>query len=767
MDDTKPTEIALPPEPGRKDSTGNLAKWTRRAFITTGVLAGGTLAVGVTVGIAIRPGHRAPKIAHLVTDEKEVLVNTWVKIAPNNRITAIVAHSEMGQGAQTALVQMLADEMDARFEDVSFMEAPAVDEYANWALGKGYLMGDADLPSILVPTVDGALMQLAKVMRLQITGGSLSVRATGNTGVRVAGAAAREMLIRAAADAWSAEPSDLTARDSRIIHKRTGQAAPFAEFAAAAARFKPSATPRLKQPSEFRVMGKSVSRLDLPAKIDGSVRFGIDAVVPGMKYAAVRAAPVFGAKLKAAADGSIRSMPGVQDIIQLDDAVAVVADSWWQANQALASMDITWTPTKNDAVSGRQLFEQFEQDLGAAAKSGRSEADIQEGSLKRAFGEADKVVEATYRVPWLAHACMEPMNATARVSDGSCEVWVGTQDPLGARYAVADALEMDVSQVSLHQHVMGGGFGRRSNHDVLIQAAKISRDAGVPVKLIWSREEDIRHDHYRPAVTSRFRAALAQNGDLTGWDNIYHEKHDPPEAPLIPYRVAARKIHHIKSPTHVPFGPWRSVDHSQHGYFTEAFLDEVAEAAGKDPYQFRRELLSGQERHLAVLDLAAKKAGWGEKLPQGRGRGIALHESFWTLVAEVVDVSMVDGRVQVDRVVCAADPGFAVSPDGFAAQMESGIIYGLTAALYGEINIEQGRVLESNFHDYRMLRMNDAPRIETYIINSNNRMGGGGEPGTTAVAPALANAVYAATGTRVRQLPLAGYDFSYRTPEVG
>ena len=580
-----------------------MGKWTRRAFVTTGVLAGGALVVGV----AIRPGHRGPRIAQLVAEGDEVLVNTWVKIAPDNRITAIVAHSEMGQGAQTALVQMLADELDARFEDVGFMEAPAVDEYANWAIGKGYLFSEAQLPGLLVPTLDGAMMQLASFMHLQITGGSLSIRATGNAGARVAGAAAREMLIRAAAESWSVDARELTARDSRIVNQLTGQSAPFADFAVAAARFKPSRTPQLKRPADFRIMGTSVPRLDVPSKVDGRAVFGIDAQVPGMKYAAIQAAPVFGASLDRVDDTAARSMPGVRHVVPLDDAVAVVADGYWQASQALAKLNIVWTATDKDQVSSEQLFQQFEDDLKAASDAGRSKSDVQEGRLKQAFEDAEQLVEASYRVPWLAHACMEPMNATARVTADSCEIWIGTQDPLGARYAVSSGLNMDVDLVTLHQHYMGGGFGRRSNHDVAIQAARIAKASGLPVKLIWSREEDIRHDHYRPAVMSRFRAALDAQGQLTGWDNLYHEKHDPPEAPLIPYQIAARKIHHTKSETHIPFGPWRSVDHSQHGYFTEAFLDEVAEAAGKDPYHFRRELLQNRSRHLAVLDLAAKK----------------------------------------------------------------------------------------------------------------------------------------------------------------
>ncbi len=382
-----------------------------------------------------------------------------------------------------------------------------------------------------------------------------------------------------------------------------------------------------------------------------------------------------------------------------------------------------------------------------------------------AFGQADKVVEATYTVPFLAHTTMEPMNATARVAGEQVEVWVGSQNPLGFRHEVADALEIDSAQVTLHQHMMGGGFGRRASGDVAVQAARLAKATGVPVKLMWSREEDVRHDIYRPAVASQFRAALDADGNVLAWDNLFHEKHEPAEAPIIPYAIPAQNIAYTDSPTHVPFGPWRSVDHSQHGFFTEGFFDEVADAAGKDPYLLRRELLAEHPRHLAVLDLAAEKAGWGEELPAGRGRGISLQESFGSLVAQVVDVTVQAGVVAVDRVVCAVDCGFAVSPDGVAAQMESGIIYGLSAALYGNIEIKNGAVVQGNFHDYKSVRMNEAPQIETFIINSNVPWGGAGEPGTPGIAPALASAVFQATGTRVRQLPLSNYDFAYQVVE--
>lgn len=739
-----------------------MGKWTRRGVITAGVVAGGAL----VVGIAIRPGNRAQKLSPLVTEGDETLVSAWLKIDPGNHVTAIIPHSEMGQGAQTALTQMIADELDARWEDVSFMEAPAHDEYANFMLGKGYLLGPAKIPAPLVGTVDGAFIQIAKAMRLQITGGSASIRATGQYGMRIAGAAAREMLINAAAQAWSVPAAELSASEGRIIHPASGRQAPFAEFAAAAGRMDPPYTPKLKRPEEFRIMGTSVPRHDIPAKVDGSATFGIDADVPGMKVATIEAAPVFGAEVASVDDSVARTMPGVVDVVRLDDAIAVVADSYWQARKALAAVKIDWSEPPQQGVNQTQIFEQFDRDMAQAVAQGKEQKDVALGDVNVGYAQAATLVEATYRVPYLAHACMEPMNATVAIEDGRCQVWIGSQNPLGTRYSVAEALEMDAENVSVHNHVMGGGFGRRSQDDAAVQAALIARAVGQPVKLIWSREEDVRHDHYRPAITSRFKAALDANGVPLAWENQYVDKHEPAEAPHIPYGIANQYIHYTDSATHVPFGPWRSVDHSQHGFFTESFVDELAHAADKDPYEFRRALLADAPRHRNVLDTAARKAGWGGELAAGQGRGISLQESFGTIVAQVVDVTVADGRVSVDRVVCAVDPGMAVTPDGLSAQMESGIIYGLTAALHGEIQIDAGAVVQSNFDNYPMVRMSRAPVIDVEIINSGKPMGGAGEPGTPGIGPALTNAIFAATGTRVRQLPVSRYDLSFSVGET-
>ncbi|MCB1684140.1 MAG: molybdopterin cofactor-binding domain-containing protein [Pseudomonadales bacterium] len=734
-----------------------MGKWTRRGFIAAGTVAGGALIVGV----ALRPGNRNSKLAPLVTGDGEALINTFVKVGADNTITVIAPHSEMGQGVHTALSQMLADEMDADWDLVRFLEAPGEPEFANYALGKGFVLGNMKVPAVLMPTVDGAFIQIAEAMDLQITGGSTSVQATGVHGLRVAGAAARQLLIEAAARQWSVPISELTAQSGQILHVASNRRAPFAEFAALAGTLTPPVNPVLKRPEQFTIMGQSKPRLDIPAKVDGSASFGIDVVLPGMKYAAVRGAPVFGSKVVSLDPQRALAMPGVLDVVDLGDAIAVVADGYWQAEQALQAVQATFADDHAKDVDQDVIFAQFRRDMDA----GQGNEDRVRGDVAAAFSSADSVVEAEYRVPYLAHACMEPLNATARILDGRCEVWTGSQNPLGFKMAVAEALDLPAEQVTLHNQYLGGGFGRRSQPDYAVQAARIAQKTGHPVKLIWSREEDIRQDRYRPAVLSRFKAALDASGQPMAWQNHFVDKHEPAEATHIPYAIANLDVRDFASPTHVPFGPWRSVDHSQHSFFTESFIDELAHAAGADPYQYRRGLLEGEPRMRTVLDRAATEAGWDRPLPEGWGRGIALQRSFGTIVAQVLEIEVLAGKVRVDRVVCVVDPGFAVSPDGIAAQMESGVIYGLTAALYGEISIENGAVKQSNFHDYPMVRMDDTPKIEVHVINSGEVWGGAGEPGTPTVAPALANAVFDATGTRIRQLPLRIYDLQFRVEE--
>ena len=738
-----------------------MGKWTRRAFLTTGVIAGG----GLIVGVAMRPGNQAGELSDLLGDDGGQLVHAYVRIDSDNTITAMVPHSEMGQGAQTALAQMLAEELDADWNDMRIEEAPAIGAYSHYSLGRKYLLKGINFPDFIVPSVDGAMMKLMDNLGLQVTGGSMSIRMTGSLGMRVAGASTRQMLRKAAASAWQVPLKDITTDNSHLVHTPSSRREPYASFVNEVAKMTPSQTPEFKKAEDYKIVGKFVPRLDIPSKVDGSAQFALDIRRPGMLYATVIRAPVFGATIVSIDDQAARKIEGVVDVIELppaqsnmmiggfqsSPAVAVIADSYWTAKKGRETLNITWSDVDLAARSSTDIFAQFAKDITASEER---QSDRLQGDTPTQFLNASKVIEADYTVPFLAHTCMEPLNATAEISNGQCEIWVGCQNPLGFRKAVAEALSVDEDKVTLHNQLMGGGFGRKSRPDYAIQAAQIAKAVGRPIQLIWSREEDIRQDFYRPAIQSRFRGGIDENGKLLVWENTYVNKAEPTEAPLIPYAVEAQDIGHVSSPTHVPFGAWRSVDHSQHGFFTESFIDEAANATGKDALKFRLDLLKDKPRHLAVLKRAAEEANWETPLAKGRGKGISLQESFGSIVAQVVEVSIVDKSVSVDRVVAVIDPGLAIAPDGMKAQIESGIIYGLSAAMYGEITIQDGAVVESNFHDYQSLRMSDAPTIETHIINSGHELGGGGEPGTPGIAPALANAVYAASGIRVRSLPL-------------
>lgn len=744
-------EATAPEQPKRS----RLAKWSRRAFIGAGVLTGGALVVGV----AIRTGKPDAALRKLVAGgDGEVLINSFVKVGKDNIVTAVVPHAEMGQGAHTALAQMLADEMDADWQNVRIIESPTDLAYASKDIGREFLAPDLRVPKLLEPTVDGGLFQLAKMMNLQITGGSFSVRGTGQRGMRTAGAAAKQMLIAAAAQQWGVPAGEITAANSLLTHKQSGKQGSYGEFAAAAAEQDVPVLPILKNPKDFALMGKPIKRHDIPGKVDGSALFGIDAQIPGqtLKYAAVKAPPVVGANITGMDAAKAKTMPGVLQILNMGDFAAVVADSYWQAQQALNTLDLQYSKTDADSLDQAAIFAAYAKALDDAGGDG-GDVESNAGDAPGALAKAAKRVKAEYKVPFLAHATMEPQNCTAWVRDGRCDVWAGHQSPLSAQKAAADALGLSPDKVTYHNLYLGGGFGRRSETDNIVMAARVAKATGYPVKLIWSREEDTAQDWYRPSVTSRFEGGIDANGKVQSWSNIHTHLFEPAEATQVPYyAIPNTLVRKVDVPMHLRFGPWRSVEHSQHAWFIESFVDELALAAGKDPLTLRRELLAGSARHLAVLNKVAKMANFGEQLPAGKGRGIAFVPSFGSIVAEVAEVDMTGKKPRVTKVWCCADLGYAMNPDGAAAQMESAVIYGLTAALYGEISVKEGRVQQSNFHDYPMVRMNEAPEIFVEFINGDaERLGGAGEPGLPPLAPAVTNAIFAASGKRVRELPIS------------
>lgn len=722
-------------------------KWSRRGFIVTGGLVGGGLALGIA-GIALAPNRlsRQPK-----PQGDAAQLTTWIKLSPDNTVTVIVPHCEMGQGAQTALAMMLAEELDADWNLVRVEEAPSEDVFANGYRMRAFRPVMADVPKFMERAVDFGTFKLMQWMDKQTTGDSSSVRGTGWLGMRTAGGAARAMLIEAAANRWKVPASECVAKLSQVIHPGSNRSATFGELAAQAALLDPPVHPQLKSRDRYSIVGKPTRRLDIPSKVDGTAKYGIDIALPGMLYATIGAAPVFGAKLGALDTAPALDMPGVKKVIELENAVAVVADSYWRALQALRRL----TPSFMDTADSGQTSDSMNAAIVRSLESDDARSVFAAGDAVARIGAAAKSVDAEYRVPFLAHATMEPMNATARIAAGHCEVWTGVQDPLAARKVAAKAAKLSTEDVTVYNQQLGGGFGRRlpGAHDFVDQAVRIAKEMSpAAVKLIWSREEDIQHDYYRPAVIGRFKGAIDSSGAPTVWISRFSGGKD--EAALIPYAIANQDIRSAEHSSHVRLGAWRSVEHSQHGFFKESFIDELAHAAGKDPYEYRRDLLADQPRHRAVLEKAAWIAGWGSKPAAGRGRGIALVESFGTIVAQVAEVELIEARIKVHNVWAAVDCGRVINPDTAAAQIEGGIVFGLSAALFSEITIRDGRVAQSNFLDYPLPKLADAPRIAVEFIDSNAELGGLGEPGVPPIAPAIANAVFAVTGRRMRSLPL-------------
>ncbi|MEM9310520.1 MAG: molybdopterin cofactor-binding domain-containing protein [Pseudomonadota bacterium] len=733
-----------------------LAKWSRRGFIGAGVLAGG----GLLIGVAVRPGNPIGALAPRVAGGAgEQLINSWVKIGLDNIVTAIVPHCEMGQGAHSVLAQMLADELDADWSKVQVMQAPADGTYVMTDTARMFVapftLGAADW---IEPTWNGLFTQISKALDVMITGGSSSIRTTGQGQMRVAGAAARQMLIGAAADEWGVPASEIETRDSTLIHKGTGKSATYAEFATAAADQPMDQTPVLKTPDQYRLIGKSKARTDIPSKVNGTAQFGIDAVPEGvtLSYAATVRPPVPGTRVASMDAAQAEKMGGVLQILNMGDFVAVVADSYWQAQQALNTIDIKWTEGESAIRTTQDQFDAYARALDEAGAAG-GDLVASKGDALAALASASTVIEAEYKAPYLAHAPMEPINCTASVQDGRCDVWTSTQVPLEVRSELSAATGIAKEDITVHHPYLGGSFGRRLEAVYAVMTARIAQATGYPIKSVWSREEDTQKALYRPAELSRFKAGLDENGALAAYDNVFTHRDDPKEA-SVPgiYAIPNTSVRVAEAERHLPFAAWRSVDHSQHGWFIESFIDEAAHAAKADPYEYRLAMLAEAPRHAAVLKKVAEISDWSAPRSEGRSKGIAIVESFGSIVAQVIEVDMSAGKPRMTNVWAVCDAGYVVNPDGFKNQIEGGIVFGLTAAMYGELDLVDGAVKQSNFHDYKMLRMDETPAITVEIINSGDvPIGGAGEPGLPPAAPALTNAIFAATGKRLRELPIA------------
>ncbi|MGH6769348.1 MAG: molybdopterin cofactor-binding domain-containing protein [Xanthobacteraceae bacterium] len=711
---------------------------TRRAFVVRAAAAGGGLALGFAVPFD-------PDTAFATAASPEI--NVWIVIRPDDSVIIRVARSEMGQGISTALPMLVAEELECDWHKVA-VEFPTPDE--NYRRNRAW--GDFS------------------------TGGSRSVR-NSQAMLRKAGATAREMLIVAAAARWGVPSSECRAHNSIVTHLPSGRTVSFGKVAAAAAKLAPPDNVELKHPRDWALAGRPTRRLDVADKVQGKPIYGIDVRLPDMLHAALVQCPVFDGTLKSVDESALAGMRGIRKVIKFKDAVAVVAESWWQANKALNALTIAWDGGVNGAVSTANIESFLRTGLDDPhAGIGRRDGDVAAGLARSA-----RRIEADYSAPFLAHATMEPQNCAAHVVGDTAEIWVPTQNGEASLASAARALNIPTRNIRLHKTMLGGGFGRRGAiQDFVIHPVLIAKEMGLPVKTVWSREEDMRHDRYRPVAMARMTAGLSADGLPLAW-HVRMSGHSIRASlmPLavasgvdknfqegflndMPYDVPHYLADYAMRNTHVPVGFWRCVNHTQNCFFKESFIDEMAHTAGVDPYAYRRRLLGRHphaQRFLAVLDAAAKRAEWGGPAPASRHRGIALNESQGTYVAAVAEASVGgDGAVRMHRIVVALDPGTAVNPLTIETQTESAVVYGLTAALYGEITIKDGCVEQSNFDDYRMLRMAEMPRVETVVMPSGGFWGGVGEPPVAVVAPALCNAIFAATGKRIRSLPLMKHD---------
>jgi isoquinoline 1-oxidoreductase beta subunit len=724
----------------------------RRSFLIGSAAIVGGLAVGYRAWS--RSFER--EAAELVSRDGEHLLAGWIRIGADDTVTVQIPHVDMGQGIYTALAMMAAEELDADWSNVRTERAPGEKAFANRFLARGWVTQGFEVPRFADGLTDVVFTEAARFVNLQITGGSTAVRFTGQVGMRVVAAAARQMLVEAAARRWDVSPRQLIVRDGVVTDPSSGQTARFGALASEASHFSVPSNPRLKKRSEWRLVGTSPLRLDIPAKTDGTFGYGIDLQLPDMMYAAVRAAPVHGGRLLGVDTEPVEALPDVERVIPLQRAVAVVAASWWQASRALDLLDPEFSSNETAAFTQADLERM--QNEALESETGETVVTLGDASGAIRSANASRRFEATYRVPYLHHAAMEPINATAQFAGGVLTFWGGEQDALGTKVRLAELSGLAASKVVVHGLPAGGSFGRRiaPSADYLDYLVPIVRALGPrPVKLILSREEEFTHGAYRPALATQMTAAIDAEGMPIAWMQRYLNGPTRNEAFHIPYLIPNQAINSIDFATHVQTGTWRSVAHTQHAFWTECFIDEMAHAAGRDPFDYRRMLLPEGSRARRVLEVAAGRAGWGEALPPGFGRGIALAESYGTWVAEVVEASLdEDGAPRIHRVVAAVDCGGLVHPDTALQQVEGGIIMGLSAAFREKITLENGAVAQTNFLDYPVLRLPEIPKIEVHFLESDGAWGGLGEPGVPPAAPALANALFAATGQRIRRLPI-------------
>jgi isoquinoline 1-oxidoreductase beta subunit len=703
---------------------------SRRALLTGGLAGGFLLAFHVPVRAVNEPVQPPDDTAG------KFAPNAFIRIDSAGKTTLVMPQVEMGQGVYTALPMILAEELDADFALVALEHAPPSDKlYGNPLFG------------------------------IQATGNSNSVRAWWPH-LRTAGATARALLVQAAAKEWQVDPASCTAANSVVTHKDSGRRLAYGALALAAGSEVPPKDVPLKDPRDFVLIGKPLKRLDTPDKVNGKAVYGIDAMLPNMKFATLKVCPVFGGKVAKVDDSAAQKIPGVRKVVVLDDLVAVVGDHMWAAKKGLDALVIDWDEGPNARVSSKEIWD----DLRAASeKDGAVAKSV--GDIAKGLATGDKL-EASYELPFLAHATMEPVNATVRVTPDSCEIWTGTQVMTRVQSEAAKAAGLPVEKVIVNNHLLGGGFGRKLEADMVVGAVRVAKQVDGPVKMVWTREEDIQHDIYRPVYRDTIAATLS-GGKIVGWKyrvsgSSIMARWFPPgfqkgvdidgvdSAIDIPYDIPNLHVEFVRAePKAVPTGFWRGVGPNNNVFAIECFMDELAKKAGKDPVDFRRSMLGNQPRFLAALNLAAEKSGWGQPLPPRVGRGVCVQPSFASFIATVVEAEVDEqGEVHLRRITSAVDTGIAVNPDTIAAQLEGGLIFGLTAALYGEITIDKGRVQQSNFNDYRMLRIDQAPKIDIHIIKSGEAPGGIGETGATAGPPALRNAILAATGVALRRLPI-------------